>query len=83
MRSNSVLVEFFFSNVVINAEAGIDDLHFNKRPLLVYSVQICALLVYLTNVVNQSRFPYQLVAFLLLLVVNVHQMRIHFLENLM
>ena len=82
MRSNSVLVEFFFSHVVINAEAGINNFHFNRRPLLVRSVQICALLVYLTNVVNQSSFPYQLVAFLLLLVVNVHQMRINFLENL-
>ena len=82
MRSNSILVEFFFSNIVINAETGIDNLHFNRRPLLILSVQIRALLVYLTNVMNQSSFPNQLVAFLLLLIVNVHQMRIYFLEYL-
>ena len=79
MWCDSILVKFLLSNIVVDAEAGVYNLHFKKRPRLELGIQVCERLIHLTNVVDESALAYQTVAILLLLVVNVHQMSIDLL----
>ena len=79
MWCNSVLVKLFLSHIIVDAEASVDYFHLNWGPWLRLSIEVCALLKHLTNVVDKSTVSNQFVALLLLLVVQVHQMSINLL----